>query len=208
MTWLIVLAAVIIGLLLIGKIPIDFFACLEYHESKAETKMYLSIFGIKIRLGSEENYYENPDKEEKPEPEKKPKEPRITVRSLWDNRSKLIELWRYIKADIGKLLKYLLTKLITVKRLNIRAVLGLGKASDTALATGAANGVIYNVIALLYNNDMLDKFDVYIQPDFDNQRIDAELECTARIRVGHIMRVAGMAVKIFIKALVKYKRKS
>lgn len=116
--------------------------------------------------------------------------------------------WSEIRWGISKLLGYILKNAIIVKELNISARFGLGNPMNTGLACGAVNAFVYNIIGLLDRHARLKKWNVSLEPDFDEACLEAGVYCRLRTRIAHIFPLGAIFLRAFLKVKKKIKKEN
>lgn len=76
---------------------------------------------------------------------------------------------------------------LCIKRLSVRARIGLSDAAATGLAVGFGYAEIYKLIALLACIFTMEQPEVTLTPDFDHEVFDWELNGIIKTRLAHII---------------------
>lgn len=198
MTVLIVLAVIALILAVILLIPVS---CRFYFRYNNEAEQELSVhygflqFNLLPRPdGSKED--KNPEEPEKRE-EKKSRLPAKAVISFI--RAEFDSIKEMIYAVLG----YMLKRAVKIKKLNIKFVLGLEDAMQTALIFGAASAFIYNVLGVMDKKMRLKEHHEEVKPVFNNPHIFAELEMIINTCILNVLITAVIGL---CHALPIYKR--
>lgn len=190
----------LIGLIML--LPIT--AVISFALNSDENEIVIRYLFFKLKLYPKESVDEEAPREEA---EKEPQKDKKKKNAL--NYVETVRLsWTEMRYGISKLLEYVLKRAIIIKELNISVRFGTGDPMNTGLAYGGANAVVYNVIGLLDNHARLKKWNVELEPDFDNAVIEAGVYCRLRTRIAHIFPLAGILFRTFIKIKKKIKKGS
>lgn len=180
----------LLGLLLI--LPVS--AVIAFAAKSGENEITVRYLFFKFKIFPTDEKKDEKDSGGKEEQQKKDK--KGAVNQIWVARSEL-------KQGLEKLLVYIMKHAVIVKELNISARFGFDNPMTTGLATGAANGLVYNVIGLLDRRARLKKWSVSLEPDFDEPCMDAGVYCRLHTRIAHIFPLAV----IFLRAYLNVKNK-
>lgn len=116
-----------------------------------------------------------------------------------------IELMYYVarrlKGDILKVLKFLTLKTVKVEKFNLETRIGTNDHMYTGIAIGAANGFVYNSLALLDRHKLLKSFSVAIDPDWNNEIVKGGLYVKVYTNIFTLLRLAGIVLWVMLKAL-------
>lgn len=182
----------LIGLIILLPITAEMSFALNSDENEITVRYLFLKFGI---LPSKQKKEKDSKESDEDKPKKDKKDYINTVRLSWSE----------MRWGISKLLYYVIHNAITVKELNISAQFGFNNPMHTGLATGGANAFVYNVIGLLDRHARLKKWNVDLQPDFDNPCLKAGVYCRLRTRIAHILPLAVILLRTFIKVKKKIK---
>ena len=119
--------------------------------------------------------------------------------TLKEKVDKGITLFKSIEDDIVEILSYASGRALKIKELDFLLNFGTGDAMGTGIITGGAYGVIYNLIALFDNNFSLKRYDVKINPDFENRYLSFSAKCILEVRNVHIIIMIFKVLKMYLK---------
>lgn len=200
MTVLIVLAVIAVILAVILLIPIS---CRFYFRYNNELEEELSISCGFLRL----NILPPPDK---PEEENKAEQNKKPEKTSGTKKLSSKEFVSFVRAEFGSIkemiyavLGYMFKRAVKIKKLNIKFVLGLEDAMQTALVFGTASAFIYNVLGVIDKKMRLGRHREEIKPAFNNPHIFAELETIINTCILNILITAVIGL---YHALPIYKR--
>ncbi|MCD8181293.1 MAG: DUF2953 domain-containing protein [Firmicutes bacterium] len=193
---LIVIAVIMILLL----IPADCVIDVSYRDGENQNSVIIKYAFLKFRVIPAVK-----DEEKIEEKEEKKKDNKDKQDKKGNNIFGIIKTFKTIfaeiKQDILKLLKYLISRGVRIKELNISSKFGTGDPMYTGMATGAANAFVYNTVSWADNNMRLDKWNVSLEPDFDNAVFAAGVYCKIRTRCLYILKIGVMAALLLLKIL-------
>ncbi|MCC8160594.1 MAG: DUF2953 domain-containing protein [Oscillospiraceae bacterium] len=193
---LIVIAVIMILLL----IPADCVIDVSYRDGENQNSVIIKYAFLKFRVIPAVK-----DEEKIEEKEEKKKDNKDKQDKKGNNIFGLIKtvqaIFTEIKQDISKLLKYMISRGVRIKELNISSKFGTGDPMYTGMATGAANAFVYNAVSWADNNMRLDKWNVSLEPDFDNAGLAAGVYCKIRTRCIYILKIGVMAALLLLKIL-------
>lgn len=110
------------------------------------------------------------------------------------------EEYDILKEDIKKILIILKDKAIKIKKVSTNIHFSAGDAMKTGICTGILNGILYNLMAVLYNGIGIDDWNVFIKPEFDeNQYIDIKIDCIVKIKLVHIIFILIKSFGVYRK---------
>lgn len=204
MTAIYITAAVLAFIMLILLIPVDCIIDFSYNKDKNRGYIILSYAFLKIKILPTEKKIEKAAKDTEEEAEKEvPKKDRQSVEGTVKFAE---EVYAELKDDIKNLISHFFKKTLRVKELNISSKFGTGDAMYTGIITGGLNGFVYNVISAVDRHMQLDKWNVSLEPDFDNSCLAAGVYCKIRTRCVYVINLGIMAVILLLKIL-KIKRR-
>lgn len=186
----VIIALTLIVLMLLLKINI----VIEYNKGRQNDGFVLSFFAFKRPIGF--TYKMN---------ELNTKKDGLFTQSkkIIQNIEKSKEFYERNKQIIKKVLKYLKCR-ICVERLDLKAVIGTGNASHTAILIGIAWSGVGVLVSMLHNfTDVKDK-KIEIKPDFVGKKFNLELYCIFKVKVVYIIVIGLMVLKHIIKAKVGF----
>lgn len=184
---ILIIAAVI---MLLSLIPINVIADFAYNSDN--NTLYLKFLFIKVRLYPA---VEKAVTEYEKKPEKVDKETLDIAETLKRAKS----AYAVLKKDIWQLVNYILTRALSIKELNISAVLGTGDPMYTGILYGAANAAVYGALGAADAKMKIKKYHVDIKSDFDNARLAAGIYAVIYTRFVHLYYAAAKAIIIFMK---------
>ena len=113
------------------------------------------------------------------------------------------EFFKEIKDDawqfITKILSYMIKHGVKIRELNISARFGTGDPADTGILSGAVYGTVYNLIGLAERNGKLEKWNVDIEPNFDEVVFTAGIYAELRTRLVHFLIMLIIVMKHVIR---------
>ena len=132
-------------------------------------------------------YYRRKNKQEKKSTNtesasKKPKK-KLSLERIKEIFSLFFEIFKFLK-------KHLVFYEFTAK-LNF----GLEDAAETGILTGAAWGVLYNIVGFVDRTFVLKNHCVDVVPDFENEKLDFIFECGAGLRVFWVLSMLFALLK-------------
>lgn len=184
---ILIIAAVI---MLLSLIPINVIADFAYNSDN--NTLYLKFLFIRIKLYPA---VEKAVSDYEKEPEKEDREAADIVQTLKKARN----VYSVLKKDIRQLVNYILTRALSVKSLNISAVLGTGDPMYTGILYGAVNAAVYGALGAADAKMKIKKYHVDIKSDFDNARLAAGIYAVIYTRLVHLYYAAAKAIIIFMK---------
>lgn len=138
---------------------------------------------------------EEDDMQSKDETEpKEEKKKTLTVKMIY-------YLFRELRDDIFRLLEFILLHTVRIDKFTLETRIGTQDPMITGMATGAANGFIYNILALLDRHKLLKRFSVSIDPDWNNRVIKGGLYVKVYTTIFNVLRLAFIALGILLRAL-------
>jgi hypothetical protein len=109
-------------------------------------------------------------------------------------------LYNWIKKihDLHEIVKKFL-KTIRLDKLEWRSKIGTGDAAQTGVLTGVGWGFKSSLIGLISSHVTLRKIPrIHVQPLFQEKRLETELECMIRLRIGHAI-IAGIRILLNLR---------
>jgi len=177
------IAAIIIAiivLIIIGILVVPFHISMELFQQNTINEGYLRVRWLKIKII---------DRQIIPPPKKEKKEKR-----KFDIK-KLLEILPEIMPQFIKSLPYIMNifesflKSISIERISLNSIFGLGDSADTAMV----GGLLYSVAAIV---NVIPNIYFSVEPDLQNERLECSLIVKLKLRLLWIF-VA------FLKALTK-----
>lgn len=190
---LIILAILMIILL----IPVRIFLRLNVDDGEVTIKyafLKIKLYPREVMEKSEEEPDEN--KSDNDEPKKKPDKAMYFdfLKAIFDD----------FKAIASKLGRYTLRHAVRIRELNVSGVFGLGDPMYTGMLCGVIYPLIYNAIGVLDRNMRLDKWDVNLNPDFNNMKLSAGIYAEIRTRAAHFIAMLLISLGSLIRITRKY----
>ena len=176
MIWILILAAVFLAVLLV---PVN--VVFEYENG---TSFYFKVLFFRFR------------------PHRGKGKPAATAEESrgqtapGDGAGKLKKVLEHRK-EILELADYAAKHCIAVKQLSVKIAFGTGDAAATGIAAGALNALVYTAVSVVHHSTLLKKWDVSIDPDFEQEKFDAHLLCICTSRGVHIISMAAAALMIY-----------
>lgn len=157
-------------------------------------------------------------KEEPEKPEKKPKADEQSKPAKPKKQNPLQKLWNEegllgILSLVSNLAETANSAILTLIRglhiysLYVMIIVGGGDAEEIGISYGRLCSYYYPVKGLILNTMKVDNYDDYIQPDFIAPRTEFEFQFIGSISVGLLLKVALKAGFIFVKNLIKNKKR-
>ena len=178
---------------------VPFFIVIEFSKKEdnknSDIRIKYLIFNVKIK--NRENKSENK--------ENAIKEKDNTT--LTEKVKNGIEIFKENEDDVVDILHYASEKAVKIRNLTFCMDFGLSDPMDTGISTGAINGVIYNVLALLNNFFEIEECNVKINPDFERKHMDISSRCILKIKSVHIIIIVFKVLKMYFK-ITKIKKGS
>lgn len=109
------------------------------------------------------------------------------------------EKFNDIKDDIIDILKFLSRRAVFFKQLKLRIQFGFEDAMATGITKGLLDGMLYNLVGLLYRYVRIEDWSIETVPDFEHPRFDIETQCILKIKNVHIMIIAIKGLKLYFK---------
>ena len=104
-----------------------------------------------------------------------------------------------ITAFLGDFISYLIKHGVKVRELNISGKFGTGDPAYTGILCGGVYAWVYNSIAKLENGSGLKKYEVNLNPDFDNACFSFGVYAELVTRLWHFIILLAIALKHGIK---------
>ncbi len=188
-----IILIILILLALVFTIPIKFEAAINTEGAEIKIKYLFfkfTLFPV--------------DKSEKADKTKKKSKNKSKTPSDKNSKKQLKFLY-YFKNDlvssIKKIVNYVLSHAIIIKKLNINIKIGTGDPADTGMLCGGLYSFVYSAIGLLQASTKLKDHNVIIDPDFENTSFQAGAYALLSTRLAHIF----VLLITLIRLLIKYK---
>lgn len=166
--------------------------------------MELSVLCFKKKLlGGEKKPKE--EKEKKKEETSPPESEEETVKKdpFFGSVGEAVELIRGILSPVGKFITG-----IRIAKLRLFMSVGGSDAAATAIRYGQLQAAVHLSLTELRKYFRVRAKEISITPNFFTEKTTVQLFFEVRISIGSIVIAALRAAKIFIRYLIKYKRKS
>ena len=185
---LMIIAAVIMLLLLI---PINVVFRFAFKSEENEIRIKILFWDKRVFpvIKEEEKT------EDKPEQEKK----KISANAIAALLKKAGRIYSATKKDLKKLINYIFAKAISVKELNISALLGTGDPMYSGILYGTVNAAVYGFLGAAYAKMKIKDYNVDIKADFDNAKLSAGIYTVLYVRILNIFSIAFRALWIYLK---------
>lgn len=190
----------------ISLIPISFGVRFRLHGNEKDLDITLKYGFIQIRLPEKKEKPAEPEKPEKPKEQEQPKKKEKSspdigklVSFAWDERAK-------IKRMIAALLSYILKRMIKIKMLKIRLVMGFDDAMQTALIYGATNAMVFNTVGLMDRHMRLGKHSINLKPAFNEPHIFTEDEAIITTCIFNALALAVIALRYAVPIYFDFRR--
>ena len=180
----------IIVLIIIGILVVPFHISLELFRQSKINQGYLRIKWWKIKIIDRELI--QPKKEKK---EKKPKR-KFDVKKLLDV---LPDMLPKVIPDFIESLPYFMDimesslRSISIERIALNLIFGLGDSADTAML----GGFFYSVIAIV---NVFPNTHFSVEPDLKNERLEGSLNIKVKLR---LLRIVATSLKVLTKKPVR-----
>lgn len=191
---MLVLICILAVLLILSLIKISVHFSLAFEDKLEGLELQLQYLFIRKTI------LPSPPKEKKEKVEKvteekaEEKEKTLTVKLIY-------YLVRELKDDIFKLLGFLVKKTVKVENFTLETRIGTDDPMVTGMAVGAANGFIYNLLALLDRHRLLKQFSVSIDPDWNTRIVKGGVYIKVYTNIFTILRLVFIALGLALKAL-------
>jgi len=159
----------------------------EKTDIDSEAEIYIKYLFIKKKLNSKE---------------KKKKETTSEEKDFLYYKKKIDEgtqIFKIIKPDILKILKYCRDRLIVIDKLDFNFRFGLEEPMYTGVLNGTLYAFVYNILALIHHNMKIKKSRINIVPDFDNVCHNVRFNCILSLKNVHIIVIIIKILKVFKK---------
>lgn len=185
------IAALIAVLLLI---PLYISIRYVYNEKSGIARIHLKYLWFRINLVPRSKK-KNAEKTKKKKKTDGAKKEGMTVSKLKGYAQSVVAVWD----DICEVLEILTKKAVCIKELGVYSKFGFDDPMTTGLVTGAANAFVYNIISVIDNNSNLERYNVSLNPDFDNPQLSVRLQSIIKIKNVHIIVIVIKLIRIFFK---------
>lgn len=172
----------------------------EFEKKTAVTFRYLFI---RLRLAPGKGHKEGKKNRKKQKDvsagagEKKKK---FSAKDTWEKTKNGYGLFKEVKSDVSGILLYAKKHLVKIDLIGLDIVFDRDDPMDTGIMTGALNGGIYNILALLDNSIGVLEKNIKITPLFQNKDyISADTRCIVRIKNVHIIVILIKLIPVLIK---------
>lgn len=208
--FLCVLIGIVLFFILVLSVPVRVF--ISYDEKIRLSVKYLFIKLDLLPVG--------PKKEKKPkEPkeEKKPEEPKKEDNAPKEKKpNPIIDMIKAnghdgmvaVVSNLGKVLGTYGGKLfrsIVFNRLELNITVGTGDAASTAIKYGETCQKVFPVMGFICSNNLVRKYDIYVEPDFLANKTEGSFHCDMKICIRKIINsTIGMVFRLIFKVVVKF----
>lgn len=197
MTGILIAAAVII---ILFAVPLRAEAYIEYSGEGIGCGLVFRICGLRIRLPKNIRFKKKPKKDGAPggtEPEETG-ESRAGM-LIGFARENLTE----VKELVYAVLEYMRKRLIKIRRLALKTVIGVGDAMETALIYGAEAAAVYNIVGIMDRHMRLKEHEIDLKPDFKKERLYIQFSADIRTNVFHTVVLAFIALRRALPLIAK-----
>lgn len=207
--FLCVFAGIIALFILILSVPLKI--SLGYDEKIRLSVKYLFI-KLDILPAASKPKKEKPPKEKKPEKEKpaedappKEKKPNPIVQMVkangYDGMMLIINnLGRILGIYSGKLLKS-----VVFDKIILHICVGTGDSAATAIKYGETCQKVYPVMGFICSNNLVRKYDIWVEPDFLANKTESEFYCDMKICLRKIINASiAMVVRLIFSVVIKF----
>lgn len=125
---------------------------------------------------------------------------KISVSGIKQLLKKLKTVYSATKTDIKKLINYIFVKALSIKELNISALIGTGDPMYTGIVYGAVNAAVYGGLGAAYAKMKIKDYNVDIKADFDNAKLATGIYTVLYVRILNLFPIAVYALRIYLKA--------
>ena len=189
--YIIMMIAAVVMLLPI--IPINIIADFSY-KSENNT-LYVKFLFFKLKLYPKiSEVGEKLEKDYEEHPEETDKKAADILSMLKSSK----KLYAKLKNNIKKLLDYVFEHAITIKHVNISAVIGTGDAMYTGISTGAANAAVYGALGASSAKMKIKKYHVDIKPEFDRAYLAAGIYAMVYTRIFYVFGIAVRLIRLYM----------
>lgn len=186
-----------IGLIMI--IPIKISASFAVNDENSVILKY-GFLKFKLYPMADKPKKEKPKKEKsKKDEEKKSDKSKINFKTVWEIRED-------IKKEVSKILYHVIRHTITLNELNVSSRIGFDDAMPTAIVSGWINAGVYSVIGILDRFARLKKWNVSIEPDFENQTVKIGMHCVISANIAKIITLLIIIMRSYARLKKKMKK--
>ena len=194
------IALIIIALILLifaVLLFVPFFFVIEFSKKEDKKNFDVKVKYLFFNIKTKEKKNEKPDETVKEKDNT----------TLTEKVKNGIEIFKENEDDVVDILHYASEKAVKIRNLTFCMDFGLSDPMDTGISTGAINGIIYNVLALLNNFFEIEECNVKINPDFERKHMDISSRCILKIKSVHIIIIVFKVLKMYFK-ITKIKKGS
>lgn len=208
MTFLYVLLGIILFFIIVLSIPIHI--SIGYDDKIRLSIRYLfvklNILPAKSKPKKEKKPKEEKPKEDKPTPDKpKEKKPNPILDMVkangYDGMMTVIHnLVKILKIYGGKLFKS-----IVFDEIDLYISVGTGDAASTAIKYGETCQKVYPPIGFICSNNVVKKYDLYVEPDFLANKTKSEFYCDFHINLRKIINATfAMVIRLVFGVVITF----
>lgn len=207
--FLCVLIGIALFFVLVLSIPVRVF--ISYDDKIRLSIKYLfiklDILPVGPKKAKKEKVQKKEEKPEKSENDNTPKEkkPNPIIEMVKANGH---DGMMTVISNLGKVLGTYggkLFKSIIFNRLDLNISVGTGDAASTAIKYGETCQKVFPVMGFICSNNIVRKYNIYVEPDFLTNKTEGSFYCDMKICVRKIINsTVGMVVRLIFKVLVKF----
>lgn len=190
-----IVIAVIAVLMLALLIPVDCVIDLSYNDKENRGAVIIKYLFFKFKIFPMEKEAEEIGKDIERETDEPAKDKKDITGMIKFARTVYAEL----KPEILRLLNHFFTHTIEIRELNISSRFGTGDPMYTGIASGAVNAAVYNTVSVIDRHMTLDKWNVSLEPDFDNACMAVGVYIRIRTRIAYVIKLGFMAAVLLLR---------
>ncbi len=179
----------VLAILSLIKINAHFTLAFENKLDGLEMEIQYLFFRKVIFPKSEQENTENSENEEKPK-----KNGKLSVKAIYYTV-------RRLKGDILRVVRFLALKTVKVEKFRLETRIGTSDPMFTGIAVGAANGFVYNSLAMLDRHKLLKSFSVTINPDWNSEIVKGGVYVKIYTNIFTLLRLGCIVLWVMLKAL-------
>lgn len=186
-----IIGAIVLILVILSLVKINAHFTLAFENKFEGFELEIQYLFFKKVIFPKESKQSADNSETVEEPKKNG---RISAKTLFFTARKL-------KRDIAKVLNFLVLKTVKVEKFTLETRIGTSDPMYTGIAVGAANGIVYNSLALLDRHKLLKSFSVAINPDWNSEIVKGGLYVKIYTNIFTLLRLGCIVLWVVLKAL-------
>ncbi len=198
---MVILLIVIAVILLAVSVPVRAELYFEYSAGGVSAEAGIKVLGIRLRMPRKKTEQKSGGADDTDESEGRSDKVLKAVLFIRENFSELKEL-------IYAVLEYMRKRLVKIKKLSLRTIIGVPDAMETALLYGAEAAFVYNVLGVMDRHMRLVHHETELKPDFKTPRFYVQFTADIRTNVFHLLVMAVLALRRALPIIKKMKMQS